>query len=101
MTTPKADIPFHWIAGLPPEAQRQIEQNFLSMGKAIDGTFTRVYDAYVDAEATADNVGTRTFTTPTPLASFIDVSHTGLTTTASSLTIPATAQVVGHWAAVS
>ena len=57
------DFPYHWIDGLPAEAQRQIELDFLTLGNAI-GSSPRVYDAYVDAEIAADNPGTRTFTTP-------------------------------------
>lgn len=31
------DFPFHWISGLPPEAQREIELDLLKLAKAIDG----------------------------------------------------------------
>ncbi len=36
MTTPRADIPFHFIRGLDPEVQRQIELNFLTLGEHVD-----------------------------------------------------------------
>lgn len=47
MTTPRADIPYHWIRGLPLEVQREIELNFLTLGQAIDnatGPFIVVAD---------------------------------------------------------
>ena len=47
MTTPRADIPYHFVRDLPPESQRQLELNFLSLGKALDSVPT-IYTVVAD-----------------------------------------------------
>jgi hypothetical protein len=55
-------IPYRWITGLPVQAQKEIERNFLALQQQLT-TPSRVYDAIVDPLATSDNTSTRVFMT--------------------------------------
>jgi hypothetical protein len=56
-------IPYRWITGLPTQAQKEIERNFLALQEQFTATPV-VYDAYVDPLATVNNTTSRIFTTP-------------------------------------
>jgi hypothetical protein len=57
MATP---IPYKWITGLPPEAQREIERNFLHMqGQIVAGG--NGFDATIDPGVTSNNSSSHTY----------------------------------------